>query len=126
MSQLYIKVVEDKVTEVWDTAPPANELDLWREAIEIRPEINPKRQGFTGHHFELDKTPAEIVWDPYDFSIEERQGSLKMRANYEYQEALKGLNRIRDADIIASIKTDFDAKITEIEAATTHDQLDLL
>jgi hypothetical protein len=125
MAQLYVKVENGRVTQVWDTPPPANETEFWKEAIEVRPEVNPKRQGFTGHRFDLDKTPVEIVWEEYDFSIEERQGSLKMGVNFKYHQAIKDLDETADADKIAAAKTTFDDKIAEIEAATTHEALDL-
>jgi hypothetical protein len=125
MSQLFVKVEDGKVTQVWDTTPPANEAELWREAIEVRPETNSKRQGFTGHSFDLTKTPVEIVWEAYDFSIEERQGSLKMGADFEYRASIKDLDETADAAAIATAKAAFDAKVAEIEAATTHEALDL-
>ena len=125
MSNLYVKVEDGKVTQVWDTTPPANEAELWREAIEVRPEVNSKRQGFTGHRFDLDKTPVEIVYEEYDFSIEERQGSLKMGADFEYRQAIKDLDETADADKISTVKAAFDAKVAEIEAAVTHEALDL-
>lgn len=125
MSQLFVKVEDGKVTQVWDTTPPAGEENIWFEAIEVRPEVNSKRQGFTGHRFDLDKTPVEIVWEEYDFSIEERQGSLKMGADFEYRQVIKDLDETTDADAIAAAKAAFDAKVAEIEAALDHEALDL-
>jgi hypothetical protein len=126
MAQLYVKIEDEKVTQVWDSAPPANELEFWHEAVEIRPEVNSKRTGFTGHHFDITKTPVEIVWDTYEFSIDERKGSLKMGAEFEYKQAIKDLDEVKNVKSFEAAKLAYDTKLAAIEAATTHEDLDIL
>lgn len=48
-----------------------------------------------------------------------------MGADFEYRQAIKELDETADAAAIATAKAAFDAKVAEIEAAVTHEALDL-
>jgi len=58
---LFVKIVNNEVTQVWDTQPPAGEAG-WKSAIEVRPPIDSRTQQYTAHTFDLSKDPVEIVW----------------------------------------------------------------
>jgi len=67
----WIRAVDGKtVTDVWDTQPPAGQ-DGWREAIEVKPALIPHKQHHGAHHFDLTKTPAQIIWPVIDYTPEE-------------------------------------------------------
>jgi hypothetical protein len=126
MSQLYVKIENEKVTQVWDSAPPSEELELWKEAIEIKPEVDSRRTGFTSHRFDTTKNPVEIIWDTYEFPIEDRKNSLKMTIDAEYKQAVKDLDEVKNVKSYEAAKLKYDTKLAAIEAATTHDELDLI
>lgn len=125
----YVKVENNTVTQCWDTTPPANEAGLWREAIEVRPEIIPHRQGYTQHTFDLTKTPVEIVWGVYDIEVDDRKAGMKANASFGYQQEMQRQMSDPAAYDPAALQAAKDAvvpKIAAIEAATTHDELDAL
>ena len=125
---LYVKVVNDEVTSVWDTQPPAGESG-WHSAVEVRPEITPHRQGYTAHAFDLTTDPVGIVYGAYDIDVEDRKNGMKANASMGYQRAFQeqmydpakydptALNAAQDAVAPA---------IAAIEAASSHDELDAL
>ena len=128
-NQLWVKVENSEVVQVWDTPFPENEAGLWREAIEVRPAIIPNRQGYTAHTFDLTKTPVEIVWGVYDIPVEDRKAGLIANANFSVSQLLQGMAQdpsTFDAAVIEAEKAAVQGKIDAINAATTHDELDAL
>ena len=127
---LFIRVENDKVTQVWDTPPPAGESG-WGPAIEVRPPIIPHRQGYTAHTFDITKNPMEIVYGTFDISVDSRKSNMKQRAMMPYnmmnqQGRARPGQPVSDPVKLAELKAAGEAKQVLIEACTTHDELDKL
>ena len=128
---LFVKVVDDEVTQVWDTPPPEGEAG-WHSAIEVRPEITDGKQIYTAHTFDLTADPVEIVYGVKDLTIAQRKEGLIGRAKFEYQEVaneqtqLELMDASGDAEAVSTAKDAKDAKITAINACSTHGDLDAL
>jgi len=134
-NKLFVKVENNEVTKVWDTPFPGNEAGMWRDAIEVRPAIVPHRQGYTEHHFDLTKNPVEIVWGIYDISVEDRKSGMVAQAKAEFQQAVnqeaqRHINdnpaEMYDPAVVEAARITMSTKLTAIEAAATHDELDAL
>lgn len=133
---LYIRVVDGEVKDVWDTVPSEGVGNNgWRNAVEVRPNIIPNRQGYTGHTFDLTTDPVQIVYGTYDITVDDRKAGMKSNAGFEFQQvvneqARKQLNPNPDEQYDATaVETARQAMITKqaaIDAATTHDELDAL
>jgi hypothetical protein len=128
---LFVKIVNNEVKECWDTQPPAGEAG-WKSAIEVRPPIVEGRQYYTGHTFDITKDPVEIVYGVEDLTVEGRKEHLKNQAKYEYQqianaELQKDLDgEEADVTVVQSASAAYKAKAAEIDACTTHDELNAL
>jgi hypothetical protein len=128
---LYVRVVDDEVIQVWDTPPPEGETG-WKSAIEVRPEITDGRQVYTGHTFDLTSDPVEIVYGVQDLNVDDHKDSLITNIKYEYQKVAEEQTRLElestgmDIDTLIAAKTAKDAKLVDINACTTHDDLDAL
>ena len=125
---LHVRIQNNEVTDCWDTQPPANE-DGWKDAIEVRPEIIPHRQGYTAHVFDITKTPVEIVYGTFDITVEERKAGMKANASFAFQQVIQEQARDPlkyDPAAVATAQAAIEPKIAAIEAATTHDELDAL
>jgi hypothetical protein len=125
---LHVRIQNNKVTDVWDTLPPANE-DGWKDAIEVRPEIIPHRQGYTAHVFDITKTPVEIVYGTFDITVEERKSGMISNASFSYQQVMQEQARDPlkyDPQAVAAAQAAVAPRVALIEAATTHDELDAL
>lgn len=109
---LHVKLDENNnVLQVWDTPPPAAESG-WYDAIEVRPTLVPHHQGYTAHRFDVTKRPIEIIWDTYEISVEDRKAGMVMQSKAMFQQPTPA--------VVDSTRA------AEIEAATTHDELDAL
>ena len=128
---LFVKIENNEVTKVWDTQPPAGESG-WKSAIEVRPPIVEGRQYYTGHTFDITKDPVEIVYGVEDITVEGRKEHLKNMAKYEYQqvanaELQKDLDgEEADVTVVQAASAAYKAKVAQIDACTTHDELDAL
>jgi len=128
---LYVRVVDGKVIQVWGTPPPEGEAG-WKSAIEVRPEITDGRQAYTGHTFDLTSDPVEIVYGVRDLTVDDHKGSLINNIKSEYQQAADEQTHLElegngmDIDTLVAAKITKDAKLTDINACTTHDDLDAL
>ena len=125
---LHVRIQNNEVVSVWDTLPPANE-DGWKDAIEVRPEIIPHRQGYTAHVFDITKTPVEILYGTFDITVEERKAGMKANASFAFQQVIQEQARDPlkyDPAAVATAQAAIEPKIAAIEAATTHDELDAL
>jgi hypothetical protein len=79
----WIRVVNDEVRDCWDYRPGDGKMASepgWREAVEVIPDVTANREYITTHHFDLTKTPAEIVWSKASLTVEDRRGSLLAQA----------------------------------------------
>lgn len=131
---LFVKIVNNEVTQCWDTQPPAGESG-WKSAIEVRPAITPNRQMYTAHRFDITKDPVEIVWGVQDISPEDRKGGLRSQAAAAFQQVVQAEMRKEvdefpetryDAAVVDAARVAFESKVTAINACTTHEQLDAL
>jgi hypothetical protein len=130
MANLYVRIVDGAVKDCWDT-PPAEGVgnNGWKNAIEIRPNIIPNRQGYTAHTFDITKDPVEIVYGTFDITVDERKGGLKANAQFEFQQVVnqQASNPLTyDPAVIESARQAMVAKDARIDACTTHDELDAL
>ena len=128
---LFVQVVNEEVTQVWDTQPPAGE-DGWNAAVEVRPNITANRQIYTGHTFDLTTDPIQIVYGVRDVSVDDHKKSLISKAKVEFREVANEQTALElegagmDIDTLVAAKTTKDSKITDVNACTTHDDLDAL
>ena len=85
--------------------------------------------------FDLEKTPAEIVYQKREVTFEERQGSyishaeVKAKMVERDQEMRRNLNNPEmpfDQSAIDAANAERDARIAALRACNTHDDLDAL
>ena len=82
---LFVKVVDNEVTQVWDTQPPEGEAG-WKSAVEVRPSITDGKQVYTGHTFDLSADPVQIVYGVEDLTVDQRKANLISKAKGAYQQ----------------------------------------
>ena len=78
------------VTDVWDTPPDSR--PGWRDAVEVRPTIDPLTHYYGQHFFVLNKTPAEITWPVLAYTAEQVEANrveAKRRQIAEYTNAVQ-------------------------------------
>jgi hypothetical protein len=130
-----VRVQDGQVTDVWDSPAPEGQSG-WSEAVEVTPDITPNREVLTTHHIDITKNPIEIVWGKRSLSVQERKDSLIGEARFsvimlenQLQMATQMNNTERMAELttqITSAQTARDAKIVQVEAAVTHEDVDAL
>jgi len=131
----WVRVQNDKVTQVWDRQPPVDTESGWKEAVEIHPDLVPNREYVTHHTIDANKTPAEIIWHKVELTVDDRKGGLIGAAKGEFQRVVNeetqkqiGNNpaEVYDPVAVEAAKTAMEAKIAAVNAATTHEDLDAL
>jgi hypothetical protein len=128
---LFVKIINDAVAQVWDTQPPAGEAG-WKSAIEVRPIIDFTRFCYTQHTFDLAKDPVEIVWGTREITVDERKGAMQGTARSEYErianeELRKDIDGgDSDVAVVQAASAAYKAKVAQIDAATTHEELDAI
>lgn len=134
----WIRVKNGKVTDVWDYKPSAEKLASeagWREAVEIFPDLTPNREMLTTHEINIDVEPAQIVWSKREMLVEERKGGLEAQAKATFKavvdaEIAKETDAYPetqyDAVVVDAARIVFEARMDEIAAATTHEDVDAL
>jgi hypothetical protein len=128
---LFAKVLNNEVTQVWDTQPPAGESG-WKSAVEVKPAITANRQSYDGHTFDISVDPVQIVYAVKDITVDDRKGSLIDAAKSTYQQAANEQARLEaddasgDPAAVSTAKDVKDASIVAINACTTHEHLDAL
>ena len=128
---LFAKVVNEEVTQVWDTQPPAGESG-WKSAVEVKPDITANRQTYDGHTFDISVDPVQIVYAVRDITVDDRKGSLIGAAKATYSQVANEQARLEaedasgDTAAVSTAKDVKDASIAAINACTTHDELDAL
>ena len=128
---LFVKVVNEEVTQVWDTPPPEGEYG-WKSAIEVRPEITDGKQIYTPHTFDLTVDPVQIVYGVENLTVAQRKEGLIGQANSEYQQVANEQTQLEvtdasgDAAAVSAAKDAKDASIAAINGCTTHAHLDAL
>jgi hypothetical protein len=130
----FVKIVNNEVTQCWDTQPPKGESG-WKSAIEVRPAVIPNRQQYTGHTFDITKDPVEIIWGVQDITAEDRKGGLRSQAAAAFQQVVQEEMRKEvdefpttqyNAATVDAARIAFETRVAAINAATTHEQLDAL
>jgi hypothetical protein len=128
---LFAKVVNNEVTQVWDTQPPAGESG-WKSAVEVKPAITANRQSYDGHTFDVSVDPVQIVYAVKDITVDDRKGGLIGAAKGTYSQVANEQARLEaddasgDTAAVSTAKDVKDASIVAINACTTHDELDAL
>ena len=128
---LFAKVVNEEVTQVWDTQPPAGESG-WKSAVEVKPDITDGKQIYTGHTFDLTADPVQIVYGVENLTVAQRKEGLIGQANGEYQQVANEQTQLEvtdasgDAAAVSTAKDAKDASIAAINGCTTHAHLDAL
>ena len=118
---LWVKVSDDVVVQCWDTPPPVGE-EGWRDAIEVRPPVRAYREVYGQHHFDLTKTPVEIVWPIEAISIEDRKADALAYAKMLFEKGEPGTDEADFDPVVAQAL--YLTRVAAIEAAQTHDDLD--
>lgn len=125
---LYVKLENGAVTKVWDTAPPTGEAG-WKEAVEVRPTLVPNRQMYSSHRFDLTTTPVQIIYDAVPVSVESRKMQMKSQVDQAFKQVVEEQSKNMATYNAAAVETARQTALTKqaaIDAATTHDQLDLI
>ena len=134
----WIRAVDGEVRDVWDYKPSQDILDSqpgWREAVEITPDVNPMREYINGHVFNLEATPAEIVWQLAYLTVDDRKGMLISEANSKYQAVITAeMNKETDPDpdshmdmaVVQAANTVYTERVAQINACTTQEELDVI
>jgi len=134
----WIRVKNGQVKDVWDYKPSADKLASepgWREAVEVFPELVPNREIITTHEINIDVEPAQIVWSKRELEVEERKDGLRQAAKATFKavvdaEVAKETDEWPetqyDAEVVEAARGVFEARMTEIEAAVTHEDVDAL
>lgn len=130
----WVRVQDGQVTQVWDSQPPAGE-DGWKPAVEIIPDATPNREYISHHTIDADKTPAEIVWHVAEMTVEDRKNALISQAKGEFQQVVNHQLQVQfndelveeyDSAAVTEAKAVMDARIAQVQAATTHEEVDAL
>ena len=131
---LFVQVVNEEVKQVWDTQPPAGE-EGWKSAVEVKPDLTADRQVYDGHTFDISVDPVQIVYAVRDITVDERKGSLIGAAQAAYRTVVQAeMNKEidefpstqYDAAAVAAAQDTYEARVTAVNAATTHDEVDAL
>ena len=131
---LFVQVVNEEVKQVWDTQPPAGEAG-WKSAVEVKPDLTADRQVYDGHTFDISVDPVQIVYAVKDLTVDERKGSLIGQAQATYRTVVQAeMNKEidefpstqYDAAAVAAAQDTYEARVTAVNAATTHDEVDAL
>ena len=131
---LFVQVVNEEVKQVWDTQPPAGEAG-WKSAVEVKPDLTADRQTYDGHTFDISVDPVQIVYAVRDITVDERKGSLIGQAQATYRTVVQAeMNKEidefpstqYDAAAVAAAQDTYEARVTAVNAATTHDEVDAL
>jgi len=134
----WIQVKNGEVKQVWDYKPDASRMAAesgWRAASEVKPDLVDNREIITTHSFDLDADPAQIVWGKRELTVDERKGALIGQAKAEFQavvdaEVAKQLDddpaSVYDAAVVAAAQSTLTTKLTDIDGATTHEDVDVI
>lgn len=134
----WIRVKNGQVLDVWDYKPSDDILSTqpgWREAVEITPDVNPMREYINGYVFNLEATPAEIVWQLAYLTVDDRKGMLISEANSKYQAVITAeMNKETDPDpdshmdmaVVQAANTVYTERVAQVNACTTQEELDAI
>jgi hypothetical protein len=99
------------------------------------PDLVANREIMTTHHFDIDVTPAQIVWGKRAVEVEERKDGLRAQAKAAFKavvdaEIAKETDQYPetqyDAAVVDAARVVFEARMTAIAASATHEDVDAL
>jgi hypothetical protein len=99
------------------------------------PDLVANREIVTTHHFDIDATPAQIVWGKRAVEVEERKGGLRAEARAAFRavvdaEIAKETDQYPetqyDAAVVDAARVVFEDRMDAIAAAVTHEDVDAL
>jgi hypothetical protein len=99
------------------------------------PDLVPNREMVTTHHFDIDVTPAQIVWGKRAIEVEERKDGLRSAAKAAFKavvdaEVAKETDQYPetqyDPAVVDAARAVFEARMDAIALATTHEDVDAL
>lgn len=132
---LYVQVVNNQMAQCIDTTPPSPVgTDGWKNAIEIKPTPVPYRQGLNGPVYDCSKDPVEIVWTAYDFTVADRKSSQLGQNTSQFDQVVSGQVALEtnanpddhyDPAVVAAAQARYEDLRTQINAATTQEELDV-
>lgn len=134
----WIQVKNGEVKQVWDYKPDPARMSSeggWRAAVEVKPDLIDGREIITTHSFDLNADPAQIVWGKRELTVDERKDGIKAQAKAVFQQVVnqelrKELDEFPetqyDAAVVDAARQVYEARMTQIDAATTHEQVDAL
>jgi hypothetical protein len=131
----YVQVVNNQMAQCIDTTPPVPVgTDGWKNAVEIKPTPVPYRQGLNGPVYDCSKDPVEIVWTVFDYDIPTRKNSQLGQNTSEYNQVVAGQVALEtnanpddhyDPAVVAAAQARYEDLRTQINAATTQEELDV-
>ena len=130
----WVRIQEGTVTDCWDTPPPEDQIN-WFEAVEVIPELTLNREGITEHTFDITTNPVRIVWNKRFIEVDERKNMLIAEAKNIFLKVVQGQMDLQlstdsseefDTDIVATAKAALLTRITQVETADTHEEVDAL
>jgi hypothetical protein len=132
---LYVQVVNNQMAQCIDTPPPSPVgTNGWKNAIEIKPTPIPYRQGLNGPVYECEKDPVEIVWTTFDFTVDERKSTQLSQNTQQFDQVVAGQVALETNDnpddhydpaVVAAAQARYEDLRTQINAATTQEELDV-
>lgn len=99
------------------------------------PETIPNREIITTHHFNIDVTPAQIVWGKREITIDERKDILRTMVKQVFKSVVNAeIAKETDAypetqynaATVDAARVLFEARIDAINSAVTHEDIDAL
>lgn len=130
----WVRIHGDSVTDCWDSPPPEGQ-DGWFEAVEVIPDLIPNREGITNHTFDISSNPVRIVWNKRDLEVNERKEMLVVEAKNTFLKIVQEQMDFQlnenpaeefDTDIVATAKATLLARTAQVDAVTTHEEIDAL
>ena len=124
--------VEDGVVKQCVEELPTDPQGDWREVVDITPVLIAGRQIAENHSFDLTKTPAEIIWEIIDISVEDRKQSVyenyssisQQIVNAEMFKEFKQIPINHDESVINTELLKWRALRVEILALETHEEIE--
>jgi len=133
---LYIQIIDNEVREIWDTPPEEGVGNNgWRNAVEVKTDIIPHRQGYRPYRLDVSVDPVQIIWDAYAISVDDRKTSMKAKERFKFRNVVEEQTSLQlsanpdeqySATAVEAARQTMVAKQAAIDAATTHDELDAL
>ena len=136
MTNLYVQVVNGQMAQCIDTPPPVPVgQDGWKNAIEVKPALVPYQQYYEGPFYHCDLDPVEIVWTVHQMTVDERKGGMYSQNTMQFNQTVAyEAKKETDPDetthydpaVVEAAQTRYELLRTEIDNATTMDQLDTI